>query len=77
MSDTASAVDGGWELHGDKHRGMTPTFDLCIEQHDDFTWRWFVRDSEFGDMVATGHASDIATAKAAAVQVALLMESDC
>jgi hypothetical protein len=65
-----------WEAHGSKFRGMTPSFDLGVEPHDHFTWRWWVKDSEFGDVVATGYASDLATAQSAAAQVGSLMEDD-
>ena len=66
-----------WEASGSKYRAMTAGFDLGVEPHDHFTWCWWVRDADFGDVVAKGHASDLATAQAAAVQVGLLMELDC
>ena len=66
-----------WEADGSKFRGMTASFDLNVEPHDHFTWRWSVKDAEFGDIVATGYASDLATAQSAAAQVGQLMESDC
>jgi hypothetical protein len=65
-----------WEVSGSKFRGMTASYDLGVEPYDHFTWRWWVKDSEFGDVVATGHASDLATAQAAARQVGVLMEQD-
>lgn len=66
-----------WEAHGSKFRAMTASFDLGVEPHDHFTWRWWVKDSEFGDVVATGHASDIELAQKAAAHVGMLMELDC
>jgi len=65
-----------WEQHGSQFRGMTASYDLGVEPHDHFTWRWWVKDSEFGDVVARGHASDLETAKQAAEHVAQLMEQD-
>ena len=65
-----------WEASGSKFRAMTPDFDIGVEPHDHFTWRWWVKEAEFGDMVATGYASDLATAQKAAMQVGLLMEQD-
>lgn len=75
MTEAPTASE--WESHGSKFRGMTASFDLGVEPQDHFTWRWWVKDSEFGDVVATGHASDLQTAQKAAVQVGLLMELDC
>lgn len=65
-----------WEVAGFRFRSMTPSYDLGVEPNDMHGWRWWVKDADFGDVVATGHASDVATAQSAARQVALLMEQD-
>lgn len=65
-----------WEQHGSQFRGMTASYDLSVEPYDHFTWRWHVKDAEFGDVVATGCASDLETAKQAAEHVGQLMEQD-
>lgn len=65
-----------WEQHGSQFRGMTANYDLGVEPYDHFTWHWWVKDSEFGDIVARGHAGDLNTAKQAAEHVGHLMEMD-
>lgn len=65
-----------WEVVGLRFRAMTPNFDVGVEPHDHFFWTWWVKDAEFGDLVANGYASDLATAQKVAAQVGLLMEQD-
>jgi hypothetical protein len=65
-----------WEVDGSKFRSMTASYDLGVEPHDHFTWHWWVKDAEFGDLVARGHASDLKTAQQAAQKVGHLMEQD-